>query len=233
VLTVLLAFTACDSKTDEQRCSELDEYLTGRAIDLPRDCTVDLQCHVVTVRPGDPIAAATIQPTDDALLRAIRSYESSCGSLPRAQGSLEAVCEQRTIEILDSAADGGRREQVLDQVCVLRGDFTLEDVGITDAGDAGEDIDAVEDVCECEDNSDCPDGRCVACSCVPTGVCGDACGAAAACDLTEQLNLGLSPSDCAARCDGALEASADFSDFVGCLSTSSCDVMLTCNALLP
>lgn len=238
--SIAMLFAACDAPTTEERCRTLDDYLDGRELDFDRSCLVDTDCSVVFVRPGTPLAVNGQPPDDPALRRVLDEYEASCGPLPRGTGAPFAVCEQRILESADPNDPTQAIFEVLDQVCVLRGPWTVEDV---DAGaDAGTDADAGEGSadgsgtpleCVCETDSDCGGDRCVACGCVPDTLCGDACAAADACDAVDALQLQQRGDLCAASCEVAVERSAAYEPFIDCLLGSPCASIVACGGLLP
>lgn len=223
LVLVVLALAACESKAVEQRCDEMYTYLEERERDLSRDCVVDTDCNVVFIRPGGPIAVNALQPDDAALARVLREFEAQCGALPRGEGSVQAICLER---IVDTPSGGQER---LSPACTLRGEYVVEDVGV----DALEDVSDAGAVCACERDSDCAEGTCVACECLASGVCANACAQAWACDAQDTLGLGNTPSTCAAGCDAAIQDDAAFRDFAECLRDASCAGIADCAREVP
>ena len=224
---------ACDPPDTSQRCNTMSAYLDGRAREFDRACEVDTDCSVVFIRPGEPLAVNGVQPTDDALARTLAEYESQCEPLPRGSGSPFAVCEQRILESADPNDPTRAVFEVLDQVCRLRGTWSLNEPP-TPTPDAGSEVGSGDPVpCDCTADAQCGEDRCVACSCVPPGPCGDACVRAEACGVTDTLQLATRLDVCAASCASALADQDAFAGFVACLNAATCDEIVTCRGLLP
>ena len=229
-----LSLAACASDSAEERCDTMLTYLEERERDLSRECTVDIDCSVVFVRPGVPLAVNAQQPTDPALARVLREYQAQCAPLPSGEGSLQAICLER---IVDTPTG---EQETLSPACTLRGTFEAEDVGV-DAGeiaDAGSDAtaDSADDVdasCACVEDAECADGVCLACACVQAGLCASACGQAWACDAQGALGLGLTPEACVDGCEAALESDPGFESFATCLRDASCAAISGCAGELP
>lgn len=224
---------ACTTKGTDERCRELADYLDGRQATLERDCLVDDDCEVVFVRPDTPIAA-TRQPDDPALARVVAEYRDTCRPIPRAEGELVAVCEERVIDIPDPDDPRQTVEESLGRACLLRGSYTVPDVGFDDAGaDGGEDAEP-DAPCECLLGG-CPTGElCQSCVCVPDTLCGRACANADDCGALETLGLGSDPAVCAASCEGSLESNPGvYSGFVTCLRDRDCATIDECGDIVP
>jgi hypothetical protein len=232
-MVLLVGLSSCESPSTTARCDTMAAYLDGRARQFDRSCEVDTDCQIVFVRPGEPLAVNGVQPADDALARTLSEYEAQCAPLPRGSGSPFAVCEQRILESADPNDPTRAVFEVLDQVCVVRGTWTVNAPPEGEV-DAGTDVGSGDpEPCDCTSDAACATGRCVSCACVPAGPCGDACVQADACDATDALQLATRLDVCAASCEIALEAQGAFTRFVDCLNTSSCEQIVTCRGLLP
>jgi hypothetical protein len=232
VLALGFAVLSCTDKSAEERCTELADYLEGRETSLPRECETHEDCEVVYVRPDRPIAA-TYQPRDDELERAVLSYRQNCGPLPYAEGELWAECVERFVEVVNPEGSGALEESV-GRSCVLRGEYTVPgtESDVSDTGDADGGQDAF---CACVSATECGAGElCHACECIPGTLCGEACIAADRCGALIDLGLGTSASVCASGCDAAVEANtSDFGTFAECLRSRTCDEIGGCALLVP
>ncbi|MCB9506274.1 MAG: hypothetical protein H6698_00080 [Myxococcales bacterium] len=228
-LSVIASLSACASKSEEQRCDELEQWIEGREASLGYECATDLDCAVVWVRPDHPLAVNP-HTSDVEEQRVLSEYQQTCGEIPASEGTLAAVCVVQVVQVLDPDNPG----QVLDvesgRACVLRGTYTVPDTGVdtTDDADAGED--AAD--CGCERGSDCGAGEaCVACECVPSGDCADACAQVFACDAEDALGVGATPSACVAGCE---VAAPDLAGFANCLrGARGCEALLSCERAVP
>ncbi len=236
-----LVVTSCDNTSREDRCHDMEQYLDGRELDFERACSVDTDCSIVFVRPGNPIAVNGMPPDDPGLERVIAEYEAQCEPLPRGSGAPFAVCEQRILESADPNDSTQAVFEVLDQVCVVRGTWEVEPVdagGPTDVEadtepDAGEGSGTPLE-CLCASDAECGGDLCINCGCAPAGACADACEAAVACDAVDALQLQTRGDLCVASCEGALERAPEtYEAFIDCLTSSPCSSIATCGGLLP
>lgn len=232
-LAAALFGIACDRPTREARCDEMAAYLEGREAILGHDCLVDTDCQVVFVRPDHPIAAND-QPADNALDRVLYEYSEQCAPLPRATGTLQALCVERVIDIVDPNDPFNTIQENLGRSCVLRGSYTVPDAGQADVGSDADDV--TPDVpCDCTGDEACATGEfCAACVCVPDTLCGRACAAAEVCGGLESLGLGVDPATCAAACEASIESNpAPYTAFVSCLLDADCATLDDCRAVIP
>ncbi len=232
---LLAPLSACADKTQSERCEQMADYLEGRTQILERDCLTDDDCEVVFIRPDSPVAARD-QPTDAELARVVFEFREQCEAIPRATGTLDAVCIDRIIETTTPENPTVIVPLSLGHSCVLRGvpivedtgsDISEGDVGIADATDA--------EVCGCTSNAQCATGeQCNECECLPQSPCGEACIAANDCGLLRTLGLGANQTVCAASCEASVEAQpVAYNQYVQCVQTSACNALENCAALLP
>ena len=228
-----LSITACDGKTQDQRCDEILEYLEGREQVLDRHCEVDTDCQVVFVRPDHPIAA-TRQPDDPALARALATARADCGPIPRAEGSLAAVCLERVIDVPDPTNPQQTIQENIGRACVLRGQYTVPDTGSADVGPDAVDT-APDAPCGCTSDAACASGEtCHSCVCVPETLCGQACIAADVCGALGSLGLGNAADVCAAGCEASVtDNPAVYQAFAQCLRNTGCETIDDCGDLIP
>ncbi len=226
---------ACDSKTVDERCEEMADYIEGRESLLERDCRVDTDCRVVFVRPDRPLAANS-EPGDAELVRVLATYQEDCQPIPTAISRLTSVCVTRVIDVPHPENVGETVLEEIGQVCVLRGDYELPelDAGL-DAADVGVDADEDTAPCACTDSSGCDAGEtCWRCSCVARTLCGDACMNADGCEMLDIMGLGADAATCAANCETALDLEPDsYPSFATCLRERACDDMLACRNFVP
>lgn len=229
VPAVALLLISCSERSDESRCNELETYLDGAELALPTECAIDTDCRVVWVRPDRPVAASS-EATALGLDRVLDEYQTTCEEIPRASGSVSAVCQA---QIADRVVDGVNREVVTGRRCVLRGSWEIPDDGSGDgSGDSAEGS-GDEAPCDCETSADCPGAVCIACACYDVDACSRACGNAWSCDQLDGMGLGVDGFSCITNCQAALDRGTGFGDFVQCLSGSVCVEIRDCLELLP
>jgi hypothetical protein len=97
-LALAVGLTACD-KTDDARCSELDEVISAKAAQFPRFCEDDVDCLVVEVHAG--LSVASNDEPVDAELEAIKARRVElCGAFDDDFTNWEARCEDTACEIV-------------------------------------------------------------------------------------------------------------------------------------
>ncbi len=130
---LLLALCGCE-KTDEKRCTELDEVIEAKAAQLPSFCEDDIDCLVVEVHEGLTVGAN--DAPDDPELEALKARRVEvCGAFEDDFIAWEAHCEE--------------------QACVV------EVAGVVDRPDVGADVpDGCANSEECPSGSLCVAPEC-------------------------------------------------------------------------